>query len=48
VGHLYLRLARGIRQRLPVEPDFELGLRRHRLIDALQRSSDEQRPIAIA
>ena len=48
VGHLYLRLARAIRAGTKVEPDFNLAVRRHRLIDAIQRSSDSGRTIAIA
>ena len=47
VAHLYLRLARAIRDRTPVEPDFDVGLKRHRLIDAIQRASDERRPVTI-
>jgi predicted dehydrogenase len=48
VGHLYLRLAKAIRAGTAVEPDFDLAVRRHRLIDAIQRSSDSGRTIAIA
>ena len=48
VGHLYIRLARAIRDGTPVEPDFDLAVRRHRLIDAIQRSSDTGRTLAIA
>ena len=43
VGHLYLRMARAIRDHTPVEPDFDLAVKRHRLIDAIQRASDEGR-----
>ncbi len=48
VGHLYLRMARAIRNGTGVEPDFDVAVKRHRLIDAIQRSSDEGRTIAIA
>ncbi|MEO8751566.1 MAG: Gfo/Idh/MocA family oxidoreductase [Casimicrobiaceae bacterium] len=48
VGHLYLRMARAIRDGTAVAPDFEVALNRHRLIDAIQRSSDEGRAIALA
>ena len=48
VGHLYIRLAKAIREGTPVEPDFDLAVRRHRLIDAIQRSSDSGRTLAIA
>ena len=41
VGHLYLRLARAIRDDTAVDPDFDVALRRHQLIDAIQRASDE-------
>ena len=39
VAHLYRRFARAIREGTPVEPGFEHGLKRHRLIDAIARSS---------
>lgn len=48
VGHLYLRMARAIRTGAKVEPDFELAVRRHRLIDAIQQSSDEDRSIRLS
>jgi predicted dehydrogenase len=48
VGHLYLRMARAIREGGAVEPDFGVALNRHRLIDAIQRSSDEGRTVAVA
>jgi predicted dehydrogenase len=48
VGHLYLRMARAIRDGGAVEPDFGVALNRHRLIDAIQRSSDEGRTVAVA
>ena len=48
VGHLYLRMARAIRTGAPVEPDFDLAVKRHRLIDAIQRSSDEGRTISLS
>jgi predicted dehydrogenase len=47
VGHLYLRMARAIRTGGPVEPDFDAAAKRHRLVDAIQQSSDEGRAIAI-
>ena len=47
VGHLYLRMERAIREGTPIEPDFETAVARHRLIDALQRSSDEGRAIRL-
>jgi predicted dehydrogenase len=48
VGHMYLRMADAIRTGVSVEPDFELAVRRHRLIDAIERSSDEGRPVKIS
>ena len=48
VGHLYLRMARAIRDGGAVEPDFDVALNRHRLIDAIQRSSDEGRTVTLA
>jgi len=48
VAHLYRRLAQGIRTGAAVEPGFEHGLRRHRLIDAITRSSEQGRPQAVA
>jgi predicted dehydrogenase len=43
VAHLYRRFARAIRTGTAMEPDFEHALRRHRLIDAIARSSREGR-----
>jgi predicted dehydrogenase len=47
VGHLYLRMAKAIREGSPVEPDFDVAVNRHRLIDAIQRSSDEGRVVKL-
>jgi len=41
-------MARAIRDGGDVEPDFGVALNRHRLIDAIQRSSDEGRTVALA
>ncbi len=43
VGHMYLRMARAIRDDTNVEPDFDVAVGRHRLIEAIQRASDEGR-----
>jgi predicted dehydrogenase len=48
VAHLYRRLAAAIRSNGAVEPGFDHAVRRHRLIDAIQRSSDERRTIEVA
>ncbi|HEY3695045.1 Gfo/Idh/MocA family oxidoreductase [Phenylobacterium sp.] len=47
VAHLYQRLEQAIRTGAPVDPGFEVGVARHRLLDALQRSSDEGRTIRL-
>jgi predicted dehydrogenase len=47
VGHLYLRMARAIRGNTAVEPDFDVAVARHRLIDAIQRSSDDGKVIRL-
>jgi predicted dehydrogenase len=43
VAALYRRLANAVRTGSVVEPDFESAVRRHRLIDAVARSSREKR-----
>jgi predicted dehydrogenase len=48
VGHLYLRMAKAIHTGTPVEPDFDVAVNRHRLIDAIQRSSDEGRVVKLS
>ncbi len=40
VAHLYLRLAEGVRTGGVVSPGFDVALSRHRLLDAIARSSD--------
>jgi predicted dehydrogenase len=47
VGHQYLRMARAIRSGGPVEPDFDVAVKRHRLVDAIQQSSDEGRSVVV-
>ncbi len=47
VGHLYLRLAKAIREDGPVEPDFDVAVQRHRLIAAIEQSSDEARTLLL-
>jgi len=48
VAHLYRRLANAIRTGSAVEPDFEHALKRHRLIDAITRSSVEGRSVRVS
>jgi len=47
VAHLYRRLAGAIRDGVAAEPGFTHALARHRLIDAIARSSREGRPQAL-
>jgi predicted dehydrogenase len=48
VAHLYQRMEKAIRGGAPADPGFDVGLLRHRLMDALQISSDEGRTIRMA
>ena len=48
VGHLYLRMEKAIRHGVPAEPDFDVAVARHRLIDAIQKASDEGRTIRLS
>lgn len=47
VAHAYARLADALREDTPFDPDFELALRRHRLLAAIERSSEEGRTVAV-
>lgn len=47
VGHLYQRMERAIRAGTPAEPGFDVAVARHRLIDAIVRSSDEGRTVRL-
>ncbi|MDA1241368.1 MAG: Gfo/Idh/MocA family oxidoreductase [Chloroflexi bacterium] len=47
VAHAYARIADAWREDAPLEVDFELGLRRHRLLAAIEQSSDEGRVIPL-
>jgi len=47
VAHLYRRLARGIVDGTPVDPDFDHAVARHRLIDAIRTSSAQRRTISL-
>jgi predicted dehydrogenase len=44
---MYVRLADAIESGEPVNPDFDHAVRRHRLIDAIQRSSEEGRTVRL-
>jgi len=48
VAALYRRLANAIRHGGAIEPDFEHAVKRHRLIDAVVRSSDERRTVTLS
>ena len=41
VAQLYRRLSESIQQGRPADPDFDLAVTRHHLLDAIQRSSDQ-------
>ncbi|MDP2950588.1 MAG: Gfo/Idh/MocA family oxidoreductase [Chloroflexota bacterium] len=47
VARMYLRFAEAIRTGGRVEPDFKTALVRHELLEAIQRSSDEGRMVAL-
>jgi predicted dehydrogenase len=47
VGQAYIRLADAFNGRSSVDPDFSVALRRHRLIEAMERSSDEGRSVRL-
>jgi predicted dehydrogenase len=40
VGQLYAMIARDLREGTSLAPDFQLALKRHELLDAIQRASD--------
>jgi predicted dehydrogenase len=40
VAQLFMRMAEGIRDGKSVNPDFDVALNRHRLLDAIQKASD--------
>jgi predicted dehydrogenase len=40
MGQLFVRMAAAIREGKPAHPDFELAVKRHRLLDVLQMASD--------
>jgi predicted dehydrogenase len=40
VGQMWLNFAEAIRTGQRIEPDFESAVRRHRMLDAIQRASD--------
>jgi predicted dehydrogenase len=40
VAQLYMRMAEGIREGKSVSPDFDLAVKRHELLDVIQKASD--------
>jgi predicted dehydrogenase len=40
VAQLFARMVPGVRDKKPVSPDFDLAVRRHKLLDAIQKASD--------
>jgi predicted dehydrogenase len=40
VAQLYTRMAEGIREGRSVSPDFDVAVKRHHLLDAIQKASD--------
>jgi predicted dehydrogenase len=40
VAQLYTRMAEGIREGKSMSPDFDVALKRHQLLDAIQKASD--------
>jgi predicted dehydrogenase len=40
VAQLYMRMAEGIRERGSVSPDFDVAVKSHQLLDAIQKASD--------
>ena len=47
VAQAYARLAEAIHSGLPSSPDFNHAVTRHRLIDAMERSSNEGRMVKL-
>ena len=40
VAQLFMRMAEGIREGKSVSPDFDVAVKRHQLVDAIQKASD--------
>jgi len=40
VAQLYMRMAEGIREGKSASPDFDVAVKRHRLLDVIQNASD--------
>jgi len=48
VAQMYHRLGEAIREGREAHPDFALAVKRHRLLDAMQRASDRGTRVAVA
>jgi predicted dehydrogenase len=40
VAQLFMRMAEGIREGKSISPDFDAAVKRHQLLDAIQKASD--------
>jgi hypothetical protein len=40
VAQLYLRMSEGIREGKSLSPDFDVAVKRHQLLDVIQKASD--------
>ena len=47
VGQLYRRLSEAMGQDKAADPDFDLAVKRHRLLEAIQRSSDQGARVSV-
>ena len=48
VAQMYSRLAGAIREGKAADPDFDLAVKRHRLLDAIERASDQGAGVSVA
>jgi hypothetical protein len=40
VAQLYMRMAKGIREGKSISPDFDVAVKRHQLLDVIQKAPD--------
>jgi len=48
VAQMYQRLGEAIQANQNVQPDFDLAVKRHRLLDAIQRASDQRATVSVS
>ena len=48
VAQMYHRLSAAIRERREAHPNFDVAVKRHRLLDAIQRAADRGSRVAVA